>query len=41
MLTAADEHRSTLMKTAILTVSTSVAAGETEDVSGTALAEHA
>ena len=29
------------MKTAILTVSTSVAAGETEDVSGAALAEHA
>src|ERR1700759_2384152 len=29
------------MKTAILTVSTSVAAGETEDRSGAALAEHA
>jgi len=29
------------MKTAILTVSTSVAAGETEDLSGAALAEHA
>jgi molybdenum cofactor synthesis domain-containing protein len=29
------------MKTAILTVSTSVAAGETEDLSGVALAEHA
>ncbi len=29
------------MKTAILTVSTSVAAGETEDRSGSALAEHA
>ena len=29
------------MKTAILTVSTSVAAGETEDLSGLALAEHA
>jgi molybdenum cofactor synthesis domain-containing protein len=29
------------MKTAILTISTSVAAGETEDVSGAALAEHA
>ena len=29
------------MKTAILTVSTSVAAGQTEDLSGAALAEHA
>jgi molybdopterin adenylyltransferase len=29
------------MKTAILTVSTSVAAGETDDLSGAALAEHA
>lgn len=29
------------MRTAILTVSTSVAAGETEDLSGAALAEHA
>jgi molybdenum cofactor synthesis domain-containing protein len=29
------------MKTAILTVSTSVAAGETEDLSGVALAQHA
>jgi molybdenum cofactor synthesis domain-containing protein len=29
------------MNTAILTISTSVAAGETEDVSGAALAEHA
>jgi molybdopterin biosynthesis enzyme MoaB len=29
------------MRTAILTVSTSVAAGETEDRSGAALAEHA
>ena len=30
-----------VMRTAILTVSTSVAAGETEDRSGEALAEHA
>jgi molybdopterin adenylyltransferase len=30
-----------VMRTAILTVSTSVAAGETEDLSGAALAEHA